>query len=168
MIQKKSLKDAIQNPEIISVVGGLLDVNNKVPIKFDTNRELFNGKNWVHLATIKNDYDVYSRTCSMMQVQFGKFSNQGQGILLLGIAHNAVSVPFVVALGMKDKSWDVGLKLAYYNNSNDNTTSFYITTNLAYGVVGKIWITKYTILNIINDNLSSIDTLPEGAVEIEP
>lgn len=33
MIQKKSLKDAIQNPEIISVVGGLLDVDNK--IRFD-------------------------------------------------------------------------------------------------------------------------------------
>lgn len=79
-----------------------------------------------------------------------------------------MSVPFVVALGMKDKSWDVGLKLAYYNNSNDNTTSFYITTNLAYGVVGKIWVTKYVVLNIINDDLSSIDTLPEGAVEIEP
>lgn len=28
MIQKKSLKDAIQNPEIISVVGGLLPVAN--------------------------------------------------------------------------------------------------------------------------------------------
>ena len=26
MIQKKSLKDAIQNPEIISVVGGLLPI----------------------------------------------------------------------------------------------------------------------------------------------
>lgn len=28
MIQKKSLKDAIQNPEIISVVGGLLDIDS--------------------------------------------------------------------------------------------------------------------------------------------
>ena len=148
-------------------MGGLLDVNNKVPIKFNTNLELFNGKNWVHLATIKNNYDVYSRTCSMMQVQFGKYANQGQGILLLGIAHSTVSVPFVVALGMKDKSWDVGLKLAYYYNSNNNTTSFYITSNLTYGAVGKIWVTKYA-LNIINDDLSSIDTLPEGAIEIEP
>ena len=29
MIQKKSLKDAIQNPEIISVVGGLIGIANK-------------------------------------------------------------------------------------------------------------------------------------------
>lgn len=148
-------------------MGGLLDVNNKVPIKFNTNRELFNGKNWVHLATIKNDYDAFTRTSSMMQVQFGGYNSGKQSILLLGISHSTICTPFVVALGTKDKG-DVGLKLAYYYNSNDKTTSIYITTNLANGAVGKIWVTKYATLNIINDDLSNIDTLPEGSVEIEP
>ena len=148
-------------------MGELLDVSNKVPIKFKTNREFFTGTNWVHLATIKNDYDAFTRTSSMMQVQFGRYNSEKQSILLLGISHSTICTPFVVALGTKGKG-DVGLKLAYYRNSNDNTTSFYITTNLTYGVVGKIWVTKYATLNIINDDLSNIDTLPEGSVEIEP
>lgn len=166
MIQKKSLKDAIQNPEIISVVGELLDVDNKIPIKFPGTSELFTGTNWVHLTTIKNGY-VYDRCSSIMQVQFGRYNADKQSILLLGISHSNICFPFVVALGTKDKG-DVGLKLAYYYNSNDKTTSIYITTNLTNGAVGKIWVTKYLSLNIINDDLSRVDTLPEGAVEIEP
>lgn len=148
-------------------MGGLLDVSNKVPIKFNTNREFFTGTNWVHLTTIKNDYDAFTRTSSMMQVQFGQYNSVKQSILLLGISHSTICTPFVVALGTKDKG-DVGLKLAYYYNSNDKTTSIYITTNLVNGAVGKIWVTKYATLNIINDDLSSIDKLPEDAVYVEP
>lgn len=147
-------------------MGGLLDSNNKVPIIFPGTGELFNGTNWVHLTTIKND-GPYDRTSSMMQVQFGRYNTDRQSVLLLGIAHSTICTPFVVALGTKDKG-DVGLKLAYYYNRNDKTTSIYITTNLANGAVGKIWVTKYAILNIINDDLSRVDTLPAGAVEIEP
>lgn len=166
MIQKKSLKDAIQNPEIISVVGGLLDSNNKVPILFPDTKELFNGTNWVHLTTIKND-GPYARISSMMQVQFGRYGADKQSILLLGISHSGYCLPFIVAFGTNGKG-DVGLKLAYYVNSSNNTTSMYITTNLSNGAINKIWVTKNSGLNITNDDLSMVDTLPEGAVEIEP
>ena len=147
-------------------MGGLLDVNNKVPIKFPSMKELFNGTNWVHLTTIKNG-DAYERASSMMQVQFGRFNNEQQCLLLLAITHGPNPSPYVVSFGSKNKS-GVELKLAYYRNSNDNTTSIYIKTNIKNGSLGKIWITKHVSLNITNDDLSSIDTLPEGAVEIEP
>lgn len=150
----------------IEVVGGLLDVDNKIPIKFPITSEQFTGTNWVHLTTIKNE-GTFARVSSIMQVQFGRYGADRQSVLLLGIAHSTTCTPYVIALGTKDKV-DVGLKLAYYFNSNDNTTSIYITTNLANGAVGKIWVTKYITLNIINDDFSRVDTLPEGAVEIEP
>ena len=110
---------------------------------------------------------MFARVSSIMQVQFGRYATEKQSVLLLGIAHSTTCTPYVIALGTKGKV-DVGLKLAYYFNSNDNTTSIYITTNLTNGAVGKIWVTKYTNLNIINDGFSRVDTLPEGAVEIEP
>lgn len=166
MIQKKSLKDAIQNPEIISVVGELLDVDNKIPIKFPTTSELFTGTNWVHLTTIKND-DVFSRVSSIMQVQFGRYATEKQSVLLLGIAHSTTCTPYVIALSVKGKV-DVGLKLAYLTNDSNNTTSIYITTNISNGAINKMWVTKYIGLSIVNDNLSKTDTLPSGAVEIEP
>lgn len=166
MIQTKTLKEALKDPGVIEVVGGLLDVDNKIPIKFPDTSEQFTGTNWVHLTTIKNK-GVYARVSSIMQVQFGRYGADRQSVLLLGIAHGKTCTPYVIALGTKDKV-DVGLKLAYYFNSNDNTTSIYITTNLTNGAVGKIWVTKYTALNIINDDFSKVDTLPEGAVEIEP
>lgn len=166
MIQTKTLKEALKDPGVIEVVGELLDVDNKIPIKFPATSEQFTGKNWVHLTTIKNDA-AFARVSSIMQVQFGRYGADRQSILLLGIAHSTKCIPYVIALGTKYKV-DVGLKLAYYFNSNDNTTSIYITTNLTNGAVGKIWVTKYTALNIINDDFSRVDTLPEGAVEIEP
>lgn len=166
MIQKKSLKEAIQNPEIISVVGGLLDVDNKIPIKFPATSELFTGTNWVHLTTIKND-GAFTRVSSIMQVQFGKYGSEKQSILLLGISHSIKCIPYVIALSVKDKV-DVGLKLAYLTNDSNNTTSIYITTNLSNGAINKMWISKYQKLIIVNDGLSKTDTLPSGAVEIEP
>ena len=166
MIQKKSLKDAIQNPEIISVVGELLDVDNKIPIKYPLTTELFTGTNWVHLTTIKND-DVFARVSSIMQVQFGRYATEKQSVLLLGIAHSTTCTPYVIALSVKGKV-DVGLKLAYLTNDSNNTTSIYITTNISNGSINKMWVTKYIKLSIVNDNLSKTDTLPSGAVEIEP
>ena len=166
MIQKKSLKDAIQNPEIISVVGGLLDVDNKIPIKFPITSEQFTGTNWVHLTTIKND-GAFARVSSIMQVQFGRYGTDRQSVLLLGIAHCTICIPYVIALSVKDKV-DVGLKLAYLTNDSNNTTSIYITTNLSNGAINKMWVTKYIGLSIVNDDLSKTDTLPSGAVEIEP
>lgn len=166
MIQKKSLKDAIQNPEIISVVGELLDVDNKIPIKFPITSEQFTGTNWVHLTTIKND-GAFARVSSIMQVQFGRYGTDRQSVLLLGIAHSTICIPYVIALSVKDKV-DVGLKLAYLTNDSNNTTSIYITTNLSNGAINKMWVTKYIRLSIVNDDLSKTDTLPSGAVEIEP
>ena len=166
MIQKKSLKDAIQNPEIISVVGGLLDVDNKIPIKFPITSEQFTGTNWVHLTTIKND-GAFARVSSIMQVQFGRYGTDRQSVLLLGIAHSTKCIPYVIALSVKDKV-DVGLKLAYLTNDSNNTTSIYITTNLSNGAINKMWMSKYQYLIIVNDDLSKTDTLPSGAVEIEP
>lgn len=64
MIQKKSLKDAIQNPEIISVVGELLKINSYFkasarmikPSEIDNVR--YNGAYWVDesedIPSIKN------------------------------------------------------------------------------------------------------------------
>ena len=166
MIQKKSLKDAIQNPEIISVVGELLDVDNKIPIKFPITSEQFTGTNWVHLTTIKND-SAFARVSSIMQVQFGRYGTDRQSVLLLGIAHSTKCIPYVIALSVKDKV-DVGLKLAYLTNDSNNTTSIYITTNLSNGAINKMWMSKYQYLIIVNDDLSKTDTLPSGAVEIEP
>ena len=166
MIQKKSLKDAIQNPEIISVVGELLDVDNKIPIKFPITSEQFTGTNWVHLTTIKND-SAFARVSSIMQVQFGRYATDKQSVLLLGIAHSTICIPYVIALSVKDKV-DVGLKLAYLTNDSNNTTSIYITTNISNGAINKMWVTKYIRLSIVNDDLSKTDTLPSGAVEIEP
>lgn len=60
MIQKKSLKEAIQNPEIISVVGGLIGFNSKTSPKILTTSnyglyKLFSAtNNWVReIANIK-------------------------------------------------------------------------------------------------------------------
>lgn len=103
----------------------------------------------------------------MMQVQFGRYGADKQSILLLGISHSDNCLPFIVAFGTNGKG-DVGLKLAYYVNSSNNTTSMYITTNLSNGAINKIWVTKNSGLNITNDDLSRVDTLPEGAAEIEP
>ena len=165
MIQKKSLKDAIQNPEIISVVGELLDVDNKIPIKFPITSEQFTGTNWVHLTTIKNN-GAFARVSSIMQVQFGRYGTDRQSVLLLGIAHSTICIPYVIALSVKNKV-DVGLKLAYLTNDSNNTTSIYITTNLSNGAINKMWVTKYIGLSIVNDDLSKTETLPSGAVKIE-
>lgn len=164
MIQKKKFSDAIAAN--ISVVGELLDTTNKVPIKFPGTTEVFTGTNWVHLTTIKNDI-AFARVSSLMQVQLGRYGADKQSVLLLGIAHSTKCIPYVVALGVKDKA-DVGIKLAYYVNNNDNTTSIYITTNLQNGAIGKLWVTQYAGLSIVNDNLSKTDNLPDGSIEIEP
>lgn len=147
-------------------MGELLDVDNKIPIKYPTTTELFTGTNWVHLTTIKND-DVFARVSSIMQVQFGRYATEKQSVLLLGIAHSTTCTPYVIALSVKGKV-DVGLKLAYLTNDSNNTTSIYITTNISNGGINKMWVTKYIGLSIVNDNLSKTDTLPSGAVEIEP
>lgn len=128
--------------------------------------EQFTGTNWVHLTTIKNDA-VYARVSSIMQVQFGRYGTDRQSVLLLGIAHSTKCIPYVIALSVKDKI-DVGLKLAYLTNDSNNTTSIYITTNMSNGAINKMWVTKYIGLSIVNDDLSKTDTLPSGAVEIEP
>lgn len=150
----------------IEVVGELLDVDNKIPIKFPKTPELFTGTNWVHLTTIKND-GAFARVSSIMQVQFGRYATGNQSVLLLGIAHGTTCIPYVIALSVKGKV-DVGLKLAYLTNDSNNTTSIYITTNISNGAINKMWVTKYIGLIIVNDNLSKTDTLPSGAVEIEP
>lgn len=147
-------------------MGELLDVDNKIPIKYPSTTELFTGTNWVHLTTIKND-DVFARVSSIMQVQFGRYATEKQSVLLLGIAHSTTCTPYVIALSVKGKV-DVGLKLAYLTNDSNNTTSIYITTNISNGGINKMWVTKYIGLSIVNDNLSKTDTLPSGAVEIEP
>ena len=102
-----------------------------------------------------------------MQVQFGGYGTDKQSVLLLGIAHSTKCIPYVIALSVKDKV-DVGLKLAYLTNDSNNTTSIYITTNISNGAINKMWVTKYIGLSIVNDDLSKTDTLPSGAVEIEP
>ena len=147
-------------------MGELLDVDNKIPIKYPSTTELFTGTNWVHLTTIKND-DVFARVSSIMQVQFGRYATEKQSVLLLGIAHSTTCTPYVIALSVKGKV-DVGLKLAYLTNDSNNTTSIYITTNISNGAINKMWVTKYIGLSIVNDDLSKTDTLPSGAVEIEP
>lgn len=147
-------------------MGGLIDVDNKIPIKFPITSEQFTGTNWVHLTTIKND-GAFARVSSIMQVQFGRYGTDRQSVLLLGIAHSTICIPYVIALSVKDKV-DVGLKLAYLTNDSNNTTSIYITTNLSNGAINKMWVTKYIGLSIVNDDLSKTDTLPSGAVEIEP
>jgi len=147
-------------------VGELLDVDNKIPIKFPMTSEQFTGTNWVHLTTIKND-GVFARVSSIMQVQFGRYATDKQSVLLLGIAHSTICIPYVIALSVKGKV-DVGLKLAYLTNDSNNTTSIYITTNISNGAINKMWVTKYIGLSIVNDDLSKTDTLPSGAVEIEP
>ena len=147
-------------------MGGLLDVDNKIPIKFPITSELFTGTNWVHLTTIKND-GAFARVSSIMQVQFGRYATDKQSVLLLGIAHSTICIPYVIALSVKGKV-DVGLKLAYLTNDSNNTTSIYITTNISNGAINKMWVTKYIGLSIVNDDLSKTDTLPSGAVEIEP
>lgn len=146
-------------------MGGLLDTSNKVPIKFPETLELFGSTNWVHLTTIQNN-GLYTRASSIMQVQFGRYGASKQSVLLLAIAHGEMAIPYVIALGVKNKE-DVGLKLAYHKN-NDNTTSIYITTNLQNGAINKIWLTKFYGLTISNDELSKIDSLPSDSVEIEP
>lgn len=147
-------------------MGELLDVDNKIPIKFPITSELFTGTNWVHLTTIKND-NAFTRVSSIMQVQFGRYATDKQSVLLLGIAHSTICIPYVIALSVKGKV-DVGLKLAYLTNDSNNTTSIYITTNISNGAINKMWVTKYKGLSIVNDDLSKTDTLPSGAVEIEP
>ena len=147
-------------------MGELLDVDNKIPIKFPITSEQFTGTNWVHLTTIKND-SAFARVSSIMQVQFGRYATDKQSVLLLGIAHSTICIPYVIALSVKDKV-DVGLKLAYLTNDSNNTTSIYITTNISNGAINKMWVTKYIRLSIVNDDLSKTDTLPSGAVEIEP
>lgn len=147
-------------------MGELLDVDNKIPIKFPMTSEQFTGTNWVHLTTIKND-SAFARVSSIMQVQFGRYGTDRQSVLLLGIAHSVKCIPYVIALSVKDKV-DVGLKLAYLTNDSNNTTSIYITTNFSNGAINKMWVTKYIGLSIVNDDLSKTDTLPSGAVEIEP
>lgn len=147
-------------------MGELLDVDNKIPIKFPDTSEQFTGTNWVHLTTIKNDGD-FARVSSIMQVQFGRYATDKQSVLLLGIAHSTISIPYVIALSVKGKV-DVGLKLAYLTNDSNNTTSIYITTNISNGAINKMWVTKYIGLSIVNDDLFKTDTLPSGAVEIEP
>ena len=147
-------------------MGELLDVDNKIPIKFPITSEQFTGTNWVHLTTIKND-GAFARVSSIMQVQFGRYATDKQSVLLLGIAHSTICIPYVIALSVKGKV-DVGLKLAYLTNDSNNTTSIYITTNISNGAINKMWVTKYIGLSIVNDDLSKTDTLPSGAVEIEP
>ena len=110
---------------------------------------------------------MFARVSSIMQVQFGRYATEKQSVLLLGIAHSTTCTPYVIALSVKGKV-DVGLKLAYLTNDSNNTTSIYITTNISNGVINKMWVTKYIGLSIVNDNLSKTDTLPSGAVEIEP
>lgn len=146
-------------------MGELLDVDNKIPIKFPITSEQFTGTNWVHLTTIKND-GAFARVSSIMQVQFGRYGTDRQSVLLLGIAHSTKCIPYVIALSVKDKV-DIGLKLAYLTNDSNNTTSIYITTNLSNGAINKMWVTKYIGLNIVNDDLSKTETLPSGAVKIE-
>ena len=147
-------------------MGELLDVDNKIPIKFPITSELFTGTNWVHLTTIKND-GAFARVSSIMQVQFGRYATDKQSVLLLGIAHSTICIPYIIALSVKGKV-DVGLKLAYLTNDSNNTTSIYITTNISNGAINKMWVTKYKGLSIVNDDLTKTDTLPSGAVEIEP
>ena len=110
---------------------------------------------------------MFARVSSIMQVQFGRYATEKQSVLLLGIAHSTICIPYVIALSVKDKV-DVGLKLAYLTNDSNNTTSIYITTNISNGAINKMWVTKYIGLSIVNDDLFKTDTLPSGAVEIEP
>lgn len=72
MIQKKSLKDAIQNPEIISVVGGLL------PIADMNNRGLVDKGRFVNLS----NYTVKKLIKLTINIDAGIlfFNNGSQGV----------------------------------------------------------------------------------------
>nr|DAX14871.1 MAG TPA: hypothetical protein [Bacteriophage sp.] len=157
MIQKKTLKEAIQNPEIISVVGGLL--GEKVPMIFPRMSENNVKGGWLRLATIINR-DAFSRDCSMMEVHFANYNCSNHAIILIGIRHGATPAPFLVC-----KGGNTSFKLAY--KSSDSNTDIYIYFAQVNSCIEKKWVTKSSILTIQNDNIEYIGNLPDGATEIQ-
>ena len=146
-------------------MGGLLNVNKKVPLYYNGGKELIkDGTEWIHLITI-NKSDPYTRSSSLLEVQFGGYDTFNQTILLLGIAHSITHTPYKIAMGVRQNS-TANAKIAYYK-SPDNKTSIYIKVPNTYISIGTIWITKFFYLDIDSETLSAISSLPEGSVEIQ-
>jgi hypothetical protein len=159
MIQKKSLKDAIQNPEIISVVGGLL--GEKVTLSFPIMQENVNDvAGWVRLVSLKNQ-GSYSRDCSVIEVHAVGYASLTYLIILLGITHGPAPKPFIISEG-GNFSYNIA-----YKKSEINTDVYIQIMNSKNLCIQKKWLTKSIELNIVSDSIEYIGAeLPEGAVTI--
>lgn len=159
MIQKKSLKDAIQNPEIISVVGGLL--GEKVTLFFPVMQENVNDvAGWVRLVSLKNQGN-FSRDCSVAEVHAVGYASIDYLIIILGIKHGPLPTPFIISEG-GNYSYNIA-----YKKSETNTDIYIKIGNSKNLCIQKKWLTKSMELNIVSDSIEFIGAeLPEGAVTI--
>lgn len=141
-------------------MGGLLDVNNKVPLIFPSMSENNSAGGWMKIATIGNG-GAYNRSCSLMEVMATNYNAGTQLIAFIGITHGASPTPFVVS-----KGGNGDYKLARKKDSS--TTDIYLYFGYVNSCVEKIWVTKSKNLSITDDVVTYVGKeLPEGANEIQ-
>lgn len=118
MIQKKTLKDAIQNPEIISVVGGLI-WNIDIKRAFGRNSV---GKGYIcQLFTFKGSYGYSS--IIFRTVLGGYYGSQiTRSVTITCTANGAFKIE-----GNGSDTTNAGLSLFY--NKNDDGITFYVGGN---------------------------------------
>lgn len=118
MIQKKSLKDAIQNPEIISVVGGLIW---NIDIKRAFGRNSVTKGYICQLFTFKGSYEYSS---IIFRTVFGGYygSQITRSVTITCTANGAFKIE-----GNGNDTTNAGLSLFY--NKNDDGITFYVGGN---------------------------------------
>ena len=152
MIQKKSLKDAIQNPEIISVVRGLLPNVSKTqsglmdkrlyPISLGlTGGDITdNGKNIIKIKFINN-----ARICFLVSIVGNNSDNT-----LMYIYRNIEGICYKILAGYE------GYTIKYKKETNESVFSIYIGTITSWGRVCAF------PLSIDIDSIEAISTYDEN------
>lgn len=156
MIQKKSLKEAIQNPEIISVVGGLIGIANpekeglmhRQRSDYSYNKK-DNGKAKITIKTTAVNH-VFSCILHFIGVD-GKMST----VNLLAVKWNITRVYASQLCGEKPGA----VSLLYKIESNSNI-SVYVTTN-AY-----LRIDISPLIKGVPSEIEDVDTVPDDAVPL--
>lgn len=111
MIQKKSLKDAIQNPEIISVVGELLLNNKLFPFMFKGSLSSFNTRE-------SGYYAVYN-----LNTEQGLPAGANPYGILIVVGANDFTTLLYFPDGNKDRFY----KRVFYQNNFDSSNWVKIT-----------------------------------------
>lgn len=155
MIQKKSLKDAIQNPEIISVVGGLLNIDGYAKIYTISNGDPT--KDRVKLFSIKG-----ASRCVVLLNLFS-YANQSRVNILFDIiaTSSSISINATSINGGYNPNGNFTVKI-WKNEEAAGEYSFYINT--PYGEIinpqcSFVFLLKSGNLKVYN----TISPLPESA-----